>query len=209
MDDFSVVGHSFESCLDHLDKVLQRCEETNLALSWEKCQFMVRECIVLGHKISGKGIEVDPAKIEVIEKLPPHSSVKLVRSFLGHAGFYRRFVKDFSKIAKPMTDLLVKDDVFNFDENRLKAFNLLKQKLITAPVMVSPDWDLPFELMCDASDVAIGACFGQRVDKIFHPIYYASKILNPAQANYTVTEKELLAVVFALEKFRSYWYCLR
>jgi hypothetical protein len=95
MDDFSVFGPSFQHCLRNLDIVLKRCVETNLVLNWEKCHFMVTEGIVLGHKISAKGIEVDKAKIEVIEKLPPPVNVKGIRSFLGHAGFYRRFIKDF------------------------------------------------------------------------------------------------------------------
>ncbi|MCI28035.1 reverse transcriptase-like protein, partial [Trifolium medium] len=122
---------------------------------------MVREGIVLGHKISSKGIEVDQAKIEVIKELPPPLNVKGVRSFLGHAGFYRRFIKDFSKIAKPLSSLLVKDTVFLFDEACVTAFNCLKAKLVTAPVIVAPQWDLPFELMCDASDYAVGAVLGQ------------------------------------------------
>ncbi|XP_070039200.1 uncharacterized protein [Nicotiana tomentosiformis] len=121
MDDFSVVGDSFEECMDNLDKVLARCEENNLVLNWEKCHFMIGEGIVLGHKISKNGIEVDKAKIEVISKLPPPTSVEGVRSFLGHAGFYRR--------------------------------------LTTIPIITAPNWSLPFELMCDASDVAVGAVF--------------------------------------------------
>ena len=95
MDDFSIFGDSFDNCLTNLDRVLRRCEETNLVLNWEKCHFMVDEGIVLGHKISYKGIEVDRAKTEIIEKLPPPTSVKGVRSFLGQTGFYRRFIKDF------------------------------------------------------------------------------------------------------------------
>ncbi|GJT38461.1 reverse transcriptase domain-containing protein [Tanacetum coccineum] len=145
MDDFSVFGDSFSSCLSHLDKMLQRCEDTNLVLNWEKCHFMVKEGIVLGHKISKSGIEVDRAKVDVIAKLPHPTTVK-----------------------------------------------------------VAPDWDLPFEIMCDASDFAVGAVLGQRKTKHFQPIHYASKTMTEAQAHYTTTEKELLAVVYAFEKFWPY-----
>ena len=135
MDDFSVFGDSFNTCLHHLTLVLKRCQETNLVLNWEKCHFMVPEGIVLGHKISRKGIEVDKAKVEIIEKLPLPTSVKAVRSFLGHAGFYRRFIKDFSKIAKPLSNLLVIDNPFIFDDNCKHAFKTLKRKLTTAPII--------------------------------------------------------------------------
>ncbi|KAJ4700581.1 Retrovirus-related Pol polyprotein [Melia azedarach] len=204
MDDFSVFGSSFDNCLNNLALVLQRCEQTNLVLNWEKCHFMVQEGIVLGHRISVKGIEVDRAKIEVIEKLPPPTSVKAVRSFLGHAGFYQRFIKDFSKISKPLCNLLIKDIPFDFSNDCLQAFNTLKKRLISAPIIVAPDWDLPFELMCDASDHALGAVLGQRKSKALHVIYYASRTLMDAQLNYATTEKEFLAVVFAFDKFRSY-----
>ncbi|GJZ60154.1 reverse transcriptase domain-containing protein, partial [Tanacetum coccineum] len=163
MDDFSVFGNSFENCLSRLDKMLKRCEDTNLCLNWDKSHFMVKEGIVLGHKISKNGIKVDKAKVDVIAKLPHPTTVKGVRSFLGHAG-----------------------------------------KLIEAPILVSPDWDLPFELMCDASDFAIGAVLGQQKAKNFQLIHYVSKTMTEAQAHYTTTEKELLVVVYAFEKFRSY-----
>ncbi|GJY46772.1 reverse transcriptase domain-containing protein [Tanacetum coccineum] len=204
MDDFSVFGNSFETCLSHLDKMLQRCEDTNLCLNWEKSHFMVKEGIVLGHKVSKNGIEVDKAKIDVIAKLPHPTTVKGVRSFLGHAGFYRRFIKDFSKISRPMTHLLEKNTPFIFSNECVEAFRTLKQKLTEAPILIAPDWDLPFELMCDASDFAIGAVLGQRHEKHFRPIHYASKTMNEAETNYTTTEKEMLAVVYAFEKFRSY-----
>ncbi|GJV94246.1 DNA-directed DNA polymerase, partial [Tanacetum coccineum] len=141
--------------------MLAKCEETNLMLNWEKCHFMVKEGIVLGHKIYGAGIEVDRAKIDAITKLPYPTNVKGVRSFLGHAGFYRRFIKDFSMISKPMTQLLMKDAKFDFFDDCKKAFNILKQKLTTAPIIISPDWNEPFELMCDASDFAVGTVLGQ------------------------------------------------
>jgi hypothetical protein len=204
MDDFSVHGTGFESCLANLDKVLKRCGEVDLVLNWEKCHFMVKQGIVLGHVISEKGIEVDKAKIETVEKLPPPTDIKSLRSFLGHAGFYRRFIKDFSKITKPLTHLLQKDVAHKFDESCLQAFRKLKQSLISAPIIQPSDWSLPFEIMCDASDYAVGAVLGQRNEGKVHAIYYASKTLNEAQVNYATTEKELLAVVFAFEKFRSY-----
>ncbi|KAI3776015.1 hypothetical protein L1987_45775 [Smallanthus sonchifolius] len=204
MDDFSVYGNSFDHCLGNLARMMKRCVDTKLMLNWEKCHFMVTEGIVLGHKISRAGIEVDRAKIDTISRLPPSTSVKSIRSFLGHAGFYRRFIKDFSKITRPMTRILEKDVPFVFDKECLQAFDFLKEKLVSAPILISPDWSLPFELMCDASDYAVGAVLGQRRENHFHPIYYASKTLNDAQENYTTTEKELLAVVFAFDKFRSY-----
>ncbi|XP_024037598.1 uncharacterized protein LOC112097214, partial [Citrus clementina] len=204
MDDFSVFGDSFDQCLHHLTLVLQRCIEKNLVLNWEKCHFMVKQGIVLGHIISSKGIEVDKAKVDLISNLPPPKTVREVRSFLGHAGFYRRFIKDFSKVSRPLCNLLAKDVPFIFNDSCLMAFEKLKQLLTSSPIIQAPNWKLPFELMCDASDYAVGAVLGQRVDRIPHVIYYASMTLNDAQLNYSTTEKEMLAVVFALEKFRSY-----
>ncbi|XP_050888632.1 uncharacterized mitochondrial protein AtMg00860-like [Lathyrus oleraceus] len=135
---------------------------------------------MLGHKISYKGIEVDQAKVEVISKLPPPVNEKGIRSFLGHAGFYRRFIRDFSEIAKPLTTLLVKDKAFLFNKECIMAFETLKSKLILAPIVIAPDWSLPFEIMCDASDIAVGVVLGQRRQKLLHVIYYASHVLNPA-----------------------------
>ncbi|GKF60934.1 reverse transcriptase domain-containing protein [Tanacetum coccineum] len=143
MDEFSVFGNSFSTCLSNLERMLKRCEDTNLA--------MVKEGIVLGYKISKKGIEVDKAKIDVISKLPHPTTVKGIRSFLGHVGFYRRFIKDFSKISRPMTHLLEKNTPFVFLEECIQAFQTLKKKLTEAPILIAPDWDQPFELMCDAS----------------------------------------------------------
>ncbi|XP_024033498.1 uncharacterized protein LOC112095624 [Citrus clementina] len=204
MDDFSVFGKTYTDCLHNLEEVLKRCVLTNLVLNWEKCHFMVQEGIVLGHKVSKSGIEVDKAKIEVIDKLPPPTSIKGIRRVLGHAGFYRRFIKDFSKVAKPLCSLLEHDMPFHFDKDCLQAFGELKKALITSPVVIAPDWTLPFELMCDASDHSVEAVLGQRKNKVFHSIYYASKTLTQAHINYTTIEKELLAVVFAFVKFRAY-----
>nr|GEY98714.1 reverse transcriptase domain-containing protein [Tanacetum cinerariifolium] len=164
MDDFSVFGNSFETCLSHLDKMLQCCEDTNLCLDLEKSHFIVKEGLVLGHKISKNGIDVDKAKVDVIAKLPHPTTVK----------------------------------------ECVEAFQTLKRKLTEVSILVAADWDLPFELMCDASDFAIGAVLGKRKTKHFKPIHYASKTMTDAQAHYTTTKKELLVVVYAFQKFRPY-----
>ncbi|GJT60686.1 reverse transcriptase domain-containing protein [Tanacetum coccineum] len=187
MDDFFVFGNSFDNCLNNLD--LQRFKDANIVLNWEKCHFMVKEGIVLRHKVSGAGLEVNKAKIDIISKLPPPTNVKSIRSFLGHADFYRHFIKDFSKIARPLTKLLEKDTPFEFNDECHKSFNSLKEKLTCTHVIVSPNWNLPFELMGDASEFTVGAVLGQKDGKHFNPIYFASKTLNAAQQKYTVTEK--------------------
>ena len=125
--------------LEELVFVLKRCEETNLVLNWEKCHFMVTHGIVLGHVISSKGIEVDKSKIDLIRYLPTPSSVKEIRSFLGHADFYRRFIQDFSKITRPLTNLLQKDVLFEFNDECKVAFEELKQKLTSSPIIQAPD----------------------------------------------------------------------
>ncbi|GJU32552.1 reverse transcriptase domain-containing protein [Tanacetum coccineum] len=165
---------------------------------------MVKEGIVLGHKISKSGIEVDRAKVDVIAKLPHPTSIKGVRSFLGHVGFYRRFIQDFSKIAWQMTHLLEKETSFIFSKECIEALNILKKKLTEAPILVAPDWALPFEIMCYAGDYVVGAVLGQHKTKHFQPLHYASKTMTDAQAHYTTTEKELLAIVYAFEKLRPY-----
>nr|GEY48100.1 reverse transcriptase domain-containing protein [Tanacetum cinerariifolium] len=157
MDYFSVFEDSFDKCLNNLDKMLQRCKDAHLVLNWEKCHFMVKERIVLGHKVSSARLEVDKAKIDVISKLLPHTNIKGVRSFLGHAVFYRCFIKDFSKITRPQTKLLEKVTPFEFNDECQKAFEILKEKLTCAHVIISLNWNLLFELICDASDFAVRA----------------------------------------------------
>ncbi|XP_062100277.1 uncharacterized protein LOC133806169 [Humulus lupulus] len=171
MDEFLVFGLTFDERLENLELVLKKCEECNQVLNWEKCHFMVNEGIVLGRKISSRGIEVDRTKISTIENIPPPVPVKGVRSFLGHC---------------------------------FQTFKTLKEKLTSAPIVVAPNWEKSFELMCDASDYAVRAILGQRVDKVFRTIYCASRTLNDAQLNYATTENELVAIVFAFDKFRPY-----
>ena len=180
MDNFTVYGSSFEQCLYNLGTVLQRCQEKNLTLNWEKCHFMVAEGIVLGHMISVVGLEVDQAKVSIIRNLMPPTAIKGIRSFLGHARFYRRFIRDFSKIARPLCRLLEKDTKFKFDESCQNSFKEIKSRLVEAPIMEKPDWNREFEIMCDASDFAMGAVLGQKDEKVFKAIYYASKTFNEA-----------------------------
>nr|GEZ31442.1 hypothetical protein [Tanacetum cinerariifolium] len=162
---------SFQTCLSY-EKILKRCKDTNLCLNWEKSHFMVKEGIVLGHKISKNRIEVDKAKVDVIAKLPHLTTVK--------------------------------DTQFFFSKECVEAFQTLKRKLTEASILIALDLDMPFELMCDASNFAIGAVLGQHQEKNFRPIHYASKTMTEAKSNYTTTEKEMLAVVYAFKKFWSY-----
>ena len=204
MYDFSVFGNDFESCLAHLTKILEVCVRKQLVLSWEKSHLMVQDGVVLGHIISDKGLEVDKAKIEVIQNLPLVGTVRDLRSFLGHVDFLERFIQYYAKVSKPLTTVLCKDKNFIIDEEGKRAFTMLKQSLIEEPILQCPNWDLPFEIMCNTSDYAVGAVYGQWLDKKPTVICYASKTLIEAQINYTTTEKELLAVVYALEKFQPY-----
>ena len=139
MDDFSAYGNSFEHSLENLEKVLKRCIEANLSLSNEKCFMMLNEGIVLCHYISFQGIKVDPAKIQIIVDLPIRKNQREVRSFLGYTSYYRRFIEHFSKIASPLFKLLAKDTPFNWNENCQKAFETLKEKLSSTPVLKGPN----------------------------------------------------------------------
>ena len=147
---------------------------------------------------------MDQAKVSIIKTLLPQITVKGIRIFLGHAGFYRRIIIDFSKIARPLCRLLEKDAKFNFEESFQYSFEEIQSRLVEAPIMAKPNWNKEFKIMCDASDYAMGAVLGQKADKMFRVIYYSRKTFNEARENYSTTEKEMLALVFACEKFRPY-----
>ena len=177
MDDFSVFRLSFDTCLEHLTQILDVC----LVFSWEKSHFMVREGIVLGRLVSSKGLEVDKAKAEVIQDLALPKSIRELRSFLGHVDFYQRFIKDFAKVSKPLTSLLCKDKDFIMEEEGKQALMQRKQSSVEAPILQSPNWDLPFEIICDASNYPVEAVLGRHIDKKPTAICYASKKLDDAQ----------------------------
>ena len=166
---------------------------------------MVTKGIVLGHKNFATRLEVDQAKVSVIITILPPTTVKGIRSFLGHAGFYRKIIRDFSKISRSLCKLLEKDAKYDFDESCKFAFEEIKFILVIAPIIATPDWHKDFEIMCDASDYAMGAVLGQKTEKIFRAIYHAIKTFNEAQENYSTTEKEMLEMEFICEKFRPYF----
>jgi len=165
LDDFFVFGSSFDNCLTNLEKILKRCREKNLTLNWEKCGFMVKKRIVVGHVISSDDIEVDKGKINLIANLVPPTCVKEVSFFLGDARFYCRFIQDFNKIVKPLSSLLAKDVPFHFFKECLDTFTKLREALTTAPILHPPVWGEPFELMCGASGYGVGVILGQRIGK--------------------------------------------
>lgn len=162
MDDFSVYCDSFDHSLKNIQKVLQRCIETNLSLSNEKCYMMLNEGIVLGHHISSKGIEVDQTKIQIIVELQILTNQKDVRSFLGYASYLWRFIANFSNIALPLFKRIAKDVTFDWNGSCQTAFEKLKEKLSTAPVLRGHNWTLSFHISTDASDLAVGASLGQK-----------------------------------------------
>jgi hypothetical protein len=165
---------------------------------------MLTEGIVLGHHISSFGMRVDPEKIYIITQIRIHSSQKEFHGFLGHAGYYRRFIPNFTSLATPLFKLLSKEVEFKWDDECQTSFEILKQKLSTTHVLRGPNWSLPFHICTDASVTTLGAVLGQRENQMPYVIYFVSKNLSPVEVNYTVTEKELLVVVHAINKFRHY-----
>jgi hypothetical protein len=162
MDDFTVYGDNFQEAVENLEKVLARCQETNLSLSHVKFHMLRTEGVVLGHHISPTGIQVDPAKIKVICDLPVPATQKDVDNFLGHARYYRRFIENFTKITSPLFQLITKSTEFTWNDQCQTAFETLKEKLSIVPILRGPNWSIPFHISADASDTTIGAVLGQK-----------------------------------------------
>eukprot|EP00253_Pinus_taeda_P002627 PITA_02627 len=175
-----------------------------LSLSPEKCEFLMTEGIVLGHAIPQKGLQVDPNKTAIIPRVPPPQKVRDVQSFLGLAGYYRIFIKDFSKLASLLFGLLGKDVKFIWTETCQEALDTLKRKLVIAPILRGPNWALPFQIHTNALNKVTRLALGHTNEKLPYAIYFISKNLSKAELNYTVTEKELLVVVHSLNKFKHY-----
>ena len=206
MDDIVVYATSIEEHTMKMRKLFRRLKTAGLTLQPEKCLFLRKEVTYLGHVISEKGVKPDPKKIEAVMKFPRLKNAKNIKQFLGLVGYYRRFIPDFSKIAKPLTNLLKKGAPFIWGYNQEEAFEKLKQILCTEPLLRYPDFNEPFILTTDASDYALGAILSQGKIGKDPPIAYASRTLNDAEIKYTTTEKELLAMVFAIQHFRPYLF---
>lgn len=204
LDDIIVIATSVQEHEERLKEVFDRLRQYNLKLQPTKCEFMRREVNYLGHIISEDGIRPDPKKTSCLTNFPVPRNPKEVKSFLGLAGYYRKFVKDFSQISKPLTSLLKKEVRFEWSDMCQHSFEQLKNMLTTEPLLQHPDFTQPFLITTDASNSAIGAVLSQGRVGSDLPISYISRTLNKAEANYNTTEKELLAIVWAVKQFRHY-----
>lgn len=203
LDDILIFSKDVESHLRALDEILQRLQDAGLKLKLRKCKFFGKQIKFLGHVISDKGIGVQEEKVEAIANFPIPKDQKGLKRFLGMAGYYRPFVANFSKIAYGLTKLLKKDTPYVWAEEQDEAFNHLKQKLMSAPILCYPDFKKPFIIATDASDTGIGAVLLQKEKRKYMPIAFASRALNPTEQRYSVTQREALAVVWGLRKFRD------
>lgn len=206
LDDVIIIGTSLEDHQKQLRDVFTRLRKFNLKLQPVKCEFLRKEVSYLGHVITEEGVQPDPKTTESVVNFPLPKNAKDVKSFLGLAGYYRRFVKNFSQISKPLTNLLKKDAEFNWNDLCKEAFSKLKELLSQRPLLQYPDFSRPFIVTTDASNVAIGAILSQGSIGSDLPISYISRTLNKAEQNYSTTEKELLAIVWAVKQFRPYIY---
>lgn len=206
LDDILIYSDSEEEHMKHVKLVLERLKENCLYISPKKCDFVKEEVEFLGLRAGKKGVRVDPAKIEVIQNWPKPENITELRGFLGLVQFFKRFIKNFSAKARPLTDLTKKDKgIAAWNDECSQSFEELKQTLISAPVLIAPDWTKPFELHVDASQYAVGATLTQNdEDRRPHVIAYSSKKMTPAEQNYTANDRELLALVTGLQRFRCY-----
>lgn len=205
LDDLLITSATFQEHLSLLREVAARLASANLTINVDKSKFCLSELKYLGYIIGKDGLKVDDEKVKAIMEFPRPRNVKQIRSFLGITGWYRRFIKNYSSKAAPLTQLLKKKTPFNWTQDVDNAFTSLKSALTTAPILATPDFSRHFYLQCDASTVGVGCVLFQKSnDGEEHPIAYYSQKLNPAQKNYSVTELECLAVVLSVKKFRAY-----
>lgn len=204
LDDIVVYGDNLKEHMERLEEVFQRLKNYNLKLKPSKCNFLCKEITYLGHIISDKGINPDPTKTEVVRSCPRPHNVKTIQQFLGLANYYRRFIKDFSKISQPINNLLKKNTKFNWTNECEEAFMTLKNCLIQPPILQYPDFEKEFILTTDASEFALGAVLSQGEIGTDRPICFGSRTLNKAERNYAPIERELLAIVWATHTYKPY-----
>ncbi|XP_036142141.1 uncharacterized protein LOC118645372 [Monomorium pharaonis] len=206
IDDIIVYGKTIEEHNKNLRILFERLRQVGLKLQPDKCEYLKPELEYLGYVISEQGIQPNPNRIEKVKTYPVPRNPKEIKQFLGLVGYYRKFIKDFSMIAKPLTRLLQKSSTFQWTNEQQHSFESLKSKLITQPVLSYPDWNRPFVLTTDAFNEAIGAILSQGTIGKDKPLAFASRTLNKAETRYSTTEKELLAIVWATKHFRQYLY---
>lgn len=207
IDDVLIFSRSLEDHLKHLELVLERLQSAGLKLQPTKCHFMCEKVEYLGHLITPQGLQPNPSRISAVLDFPTPTNVTQVRQFIGLTSYYRRFVEGFAKIAAPLHDLTKKDVEFQWTTPCQVAFEELKRRLTSAPILAYPDFDLDFVLETDASYHGLGAVLSQKLpDQKLHPVAFASRALSPPEKNYSVTELETLAVVWAIKHFHAYLY---
>ncbi|CAF4569907.1 unnamed protein product, partial [Didymodactylos carnosus] len=206
LDDVIIYSPTFEQHLIDIDNVLNRIKESGLTLKPSKCFFCRRELKYLGHIVSADGIRPDPDKLEAVRSFSVPSKPKDVRAFLGLTGYYRRFIKNYAEIAEPLFESIREkhNPVFVFTPDRQQAFELLKERLISAPIVTYPNFDHPFMLQLDACDYGLGAVLAQNIEGHEHVIAYASRTLQPCERKYSAPERECLAIVWGTQHFRPY-----
>ena len=204
MDDFSVFGKKAKH-LEYLRKCLERCRQFRMSLNPYKCAIAVQRGKLLGHIISQEGMSIDSDKISAIQKATAPDNLKAVSRFMGQIKWHSRYLRYLADVGAPLTHLTKKDVEFVWGDAQEKAFQIMKKMLVVSPIIQAPQWELPFHVFVDASDMAVGAALMQeKIRGWFRPVYYASRMLKPAEKNYTVTEREARGMIFALEKFRHY-----
>ena len=205
LDDFAVFG-TMEQHAEYLQKCFDKCMEFGISINAAKSAFLVPFGKLVGHIVSERGIATDPDKVTIIASLPIPTTVSEVKGFLGHTGYYRRFIYGYATLVMPLTELLKKTDTPPvWTSACIHAFNVVKRKLVTAPILIPPNWDKDFHIYVDASNVALGSVLSQKDEKgRDHPIYYASRQLVQAEKNYSVTKREVIGMIFSVQKFRHY-----
>lgn len=206
LDDVVVYGKTLTEHNKNLHRFLQRIRETRLKLQPDKCEYLKPELQYLGHIITEDGVKPNPEKCKSVKEFPRPKNAKSIKQFLGLSGYYRKFIKDYSKKSKPLTQLLKKDEIWKWGPEQEKAFVTLKEELCKEPILAFPDFSKQFMLTTDASGFAIGGILSQERNKKEHPVAYASRTLNKAEQNYSTIEKELLAIVWCVKHYHQYLY---